>query len=85
MDAQGEEILRWCREYVADLVQLPLEQVDPDADFDRLGIDSALAVSLLVEVEDRYGVELTPEDLFEHPTLAAVAAHVQAQSPRTPA
>lgn len=61
---------------------MPVEAVDLDADFDRLGIDSALAVSLLIEVEERYGVDLAPEALFENPNLNAVAAYLHAQTQR---
>lgn len=79
MNATKDEIVSWCREYVADLLQVPVDTVDPDEDFDRLGVDSALAVSLLMEVEERYGVDLEPEELFANPTLDAVADHVHGQ------
>ena len=72
-------IVAWCRSYLADLLELPVAEVDPAADFDRLGVDSALAVSLLVEVEERYDVDIPPEELFENPTIDAVAAHVHEQ------
>jgi acyl carrier protein len=75
-----EEIGQWCRAYIADLLEVPVESVDMDADFDRLGIDSALAVSLLIEVEERYGVDLPPEALFENPNLNAVATYLYEQS-----
>lgn len=71
-----EDILAWCCEYLADLLAMPLEKVDSDADFDRLGVDSAVAVSLLMEVEDRYGVDIPPEALFENPNLRAVAEYL---------
>jgi acyl carrier protein len=80
MDTNKEAIAKWCREYVAGLLEVPVESVDPDADFDRLGIDSALAVSLLIEVEERYDVDVAPETLFENPTLNAVAAHLYEQT-----
>jgi acyl carrier protein len=74
-----EDILAWCSDYVAGLLAMPLEKVDPDADFDRLGIDSSVAVSLLMEVEDRYGVDIPPEALFENPNLRAVAEYLHTQ------
>lgn len=74
-----DAIVGWCREYVADLLQTPADAIDAGEDFDRLGVDSALAVSLLMEVEERYGVDLEPEELFANPTLNAVADHVHAQ------
>ncbi|MDF0529495.1 acyl carrier protein [Tsukamurella sp. 8F] len=74
--ATAEEIVQWCRLYLADLLETAPENVDPDTTFDRLGIDSAHAVALLIEVEQRYGVELPPDALFDHPTLNAVSKHL---------
>ncbi|MDT3439529.1 MULTISPECIES: acyl carrier protein [unclassified Pseudofrankia] len=82
MTPSQAEIVQWCRAYLADLLEVSVESIDPDADFDRLGVDSALAVSLLIEVEERYGVDLPPEALFENPNLSAVAAYLYAHSPR---
>jgi acyl carrier protein len=83
--SQAEEILAWAQVYLADLLGSDPVSLDPDTDFDQLGIDSALAVSLLTEIEERYGVDLPPESLFENPTLGAVARSVQAQlTPATP-
>lgn len=80
MDTSKEAIVAWCREYVADLLGTTVEAIDPAADFDRLGVDSALAVSLLTEVEERYDVDVPPEALFENPTLTAVAEQVHEQT-----
>jgi len=71
-----ESIVAWCRGYLADLLDLPAAEIDPTADFDRLGVDSALAVSLLIEVEERYDVDIAPEALFENPTITAVATYL---------
>ncbi|WP_322750126.1 MULTISPECIES: acyl carrier protein [unclassified Frankia] len=82
MKPSREAIAQWCQEYVAGLLDLPVEAVDLDADFDRLGIDSPLAVALLMEIEERYGVDLPPEALFENPTINAIAAHLYEQNQR---
>ncbi|MFB7722412.1 MULTISPECIES: acyl carrier protein [unclassified Nocardia] len=76
MDTSKEAIVDWCRAYLAELLEVPAPHIDPTADFDRLGIDSAVAVALLMEVEERYGVDLSPEDLYRHPSLNAVADYV---------
>jgi acyl carrier protein len=79
MEATKQEIATWCQGYVASLLAVPVAEVDPDTDFDRLGVDSALAVSLLTEVEERYGVELAPEALFDDPSISALAGQVHAR------
>jgi acyl carrier protein len=83
--ATKEDITMWCQKYVADLLEVPVESIDPAADFDRLGLDSALAVSLLIEIEERYGVDLPPEALFDNPNLNAVAGYLYAQIARSSA
>lgn len=75
-----ESIARWCRSYVAGLLDQPEDSIALDATFDRLGIDSAHAVALLIELESRYGIDLPPEALFENPTLNAVARYLYEQS-----
>jgi acyl carrier protein len=71
-----DDLTAWCRQAVAELLEIPVADVDPAADFDRLGLDSALAVSLLIDIEERYGVDLPPEALFENPTLNAVSDYL---------
>lgn len=83
MDTSRDAIILWCREYLGNLLEIPAEAVDPAADFDRMGVDSALAVALLIEVEARYGVDLAPEDLFENPNINAVADYLHEQSRRS--
>jgi acyl carrier protein len=76
VNTSKEEIAQWCQGYIAGLLEVPAESVDLDLGFDRLGIDSAIAVSLLIEVEERYGVELPAEALFDNPNLNAVAEYL---------
>lgn len=77
---EQESIVEWCQQYLAQLLDVPVTEIEPDADFDRLGLDSALAVSLLIEIEQNYGVDLPPEELFDNPTINAVAAYVRAHA-----
>lgn len=69
-------ITKWCQQYISKLLDTDANSIDPLADFDRLGLDSALAVSLLIEIEEHYGVELPPEELFENPTIDAVSDYI---------
>ncbi|HEY6495533.1 MAG TPA: acyl carrier protein [Trebonia sp.] len=79
VDTSKAAIAEWCRGYIADLLEVPAESIDLVTGFDRLGVDSAIAVSLLIEVEERYGVELPAEAMFDNPNLDAVAEYL---SPR---
>jgi acyl carrier protein len=66
----------WCVGYLARTLDLPEQTVDPDAKFARLGLDSANSLYLIVELEEWLGVELTPDLVFEYPTIAELARHL---------
>ncbi len=63
-------------EYLARTLDLPDHTIDPEMTFVRLGLDSANSVFLIVELEDWLGLELTPELLFDHPTISELARHL---------
>jgi acyl carrier protein len=70
------EIRDWCVQYLSRTLDLPRDTVDPDVKFARLGLDSANSVYLIVELEDWLGLELTPDLVFEHPTIGELARHL---------
>jgi acyl carrier protein len=70
------EIRDWCVKYLIRTLDLPEQAIDPDANFARLGMDSANSVYLIVELEEWLGIELTPDLIFEHPTVAELARHL---------
>ena len=80
MDASA--IQSWCVDYVSRILNIPVSQVDPNLEVERFGLDSATAVALIMELEERLGIELAPELLFEYPTLAGLSRHLAALLPR---
>jgi acyl carrier protein len=80
VNTSKEAIVAWCQGYLADVLGVPAAAVDPGVTFDRLGVGSAVAVSLLINVEERYGVELPAQALFDNRTLNAVADYVAAHA-----
>ena len=79
-DHSESAIRDWCISYLASTLDLPLEQIEPDAKFSRLGLDSANSVYLIVELEDWLGLELAPELIFEHPTISDLARYLAGRS-----
>ena len=80
MSTGKDEIAQWCRAYLAELLEVAPDTIALDADFDKLGVDSALAASLLIDLEERFGVDLPPEVLFESPNLNTVIDFVHAHT-----
>ena len=56
---------------------LGVNSVDPNANFFALGGDSLMAIAIAMSAANE-GLNLTPQDLYEHPTLAALTAVVDA-------
>jgi acyl carrier protein len=73
------EIREWCVKYLARTLDLPEDTVDPETQFARLGLDSANSVYLIVELEEWLGIELTPDLVFDYPTIAELARHLAGQ------
>ena len=55
---------------------MPDQNIDADVKFARLGLDSANSVYLIVGLEDWLGLELTPDLVFEHPTISDLARYL---------
>ncbi|TDC45282.1 amino acid adenylation domain-containing protein, partial [Micromonospora sp. KC207] len=69
-----------------DVLGVPV--AGPEADFFDLGGDSLLALRCAARLTAATGVPVPPAALFDHPTVAALAAHLQAAvagAPQVPA
>ena len=80
-ESPGEAAIRnRCVEYLALTLGLSNDEIEPDVNFARLGLDSANSVYLIVELEEWLGLELTPDLLFEHPTISDLARYLAARA-----
>ncbi len=66
----------FCLNYISKIIDLPAERIDPSVEVERLGMDSSTAVALIMSLEEWLGIELQPEILFEHPTIAGLSKHL---------
>ena len=73
MAVSDEEILA----LVAQESGLPRDRLDMDARLDSLDISSIDMVSLLFEVEDRYGVEIEPDQVRPEMTLGELVDRIR--------
>ncbi|WP_176598466.1 MULTISPECIES: acyl carrier protein [Sphingobium] len=78
--ATAEEIEAWIVAQIADIVNVAPGAVSADAPFDSFGIDSAKAISLMVELENWLNLpdELPLELLFEAEAIRDAATGIAA-------
>ncbi len=69
----------WCTSYVGRLLDKPADRIDPNVEVERLGLDSATAVALIMSLEEWLGIELMPELLFDYPTIASLSEHLSSR------
>ncbi|KJK55118.1 peptide synthetase, partial [Saccharothrix sp. ST-888] len=68
---------------VSDLLRVPADEVQPDAEFGEFGLDRIGLARLVVRLNDRFGLALTPAVLTEHPTVQDLAEYLAAAGPES--
>jgi acyl carrier protein len=72
------EIERWLRTRVAELLNVNEDAISADARFETFGIDSAKAISLILDLEDwlKFPADLPTELLFEAESIGLAAKSI---------
>jgi acyl carrier protein len=71
-----ESVREHCGQFLAKTLHVAAGKIDTAADFDRLGLDSVMAVALILDLEEWSGLDLEPSLLFEYPTIDELAGYV---------
>jgi acyl carrier protein len=71
-----ESLQAWLAERVAAHAGVPVEQISPEVDLGRYGLDSVEAFTVCCEIEDFLDVSLDPTLLWDHPTIDALSAYL---------
>ncbi|BAZ21946.1 hypothetical protein NIES4073_28270 [Kalymmatonema gypsitolerans NIES-4073] len=69
-------IQAWIASYIAQLLDIPLQNVDMQMSFDRYGLDSSAVVSLIGDLEHWLKIDLSPALVFDYPTIESLAQHL---------
>lgn len=80
--APGEEELRaWLVTFVADVLDVAPEEVDPGTTWEALGVDSAMTLVLVADLSVVLGRDVRPVEVLSNPTIDAVVEHLTTVSP----
>lgn len=69
-------VTRSIREHLARILAMPAEEIEGDRPFAELGLDSIFRMDLARKLGAAYGLELKAEDMYEHDSVDALAAHI---------
>ncbi|WP_433729133.1 SDR family NAD(P)-dependent oxidoreductase [Nocardia sp. CA-129566] len=70
----AEPLTTTIRTMLAATLDLTAEHLDPEADFNELGLSSLLGIQLRRRLESRLDIRISTAELFQHPTITALGA-----------
>jgi len=71
------DIEQTLKESIARLKMLSVEEIELDSRLDELGISSLDSISLVFDIEDKYGVEVPNEELKKLRTVRDIVEGVE--------
>ena len=64
-----QEIADLCTASLANVLRIAKDRVKTDTKFSRLGLDSAMVVYVMLEIEEKLDLELSTDDFYDYPTI----------------
>jgi acyl carrier protein len=64
-----QEISELCVASLANVLRIAKDRVKTDSKFSRLGLDSAMVVYVMMDLEEKLDLELSTDDFYDHPTV----------------
>ncbi len=71
-----DKIQDWIKNYLSELVDIPVDKIDVTMPFENFGLSSAAAVALIGDLEDYLDADISPALLFEASDIAEVSAAI---------
>jgi acyl carrier protein len=80
-----EEISGFCVDSLAKVLRVAKNRIKTDTKFNRLGLDSAMVVYVMMELEEKLGLELSTDDFYDYPTVDALSRYLAEKLAARPA
>lgn len=71
-----QEISELCVAAMANALRIARDRVKTDEKFSRIGLDSAMVVYVMLELEEKLGLELSTDDFYDYPTIDELSGHL---------
>ena len=72
-ERSADEICEWIRFHLSTLLKCSRDEIDVNAHVSQLGVDSAAAVGMTMDLEDWLGRRIEPAVVFDYATIAELA------------
>jgi acyl carrier protein len=79
------QISDFCIVALANVLRIPKGSVAADVKFSRLGLDSAMVVYVMMELEEKLGLELSTDDFYDYPTVDELSRYLAEKQAARPA
>src|SRR5688572_33374792 len=77
-EADADVISRWLREYLAELLELPSDEIRDEQSFARFGLDSVASIAMAGDLSDWVGCEVDVTLVYDYPTISALSEYLAA-------
>lgn len=64
-----EQISELCVTALANVLRTAKDRIKTDTKFGRLGLNSAMVVYVMLEIEEKLDLELSTDDFYDYPTI----------------
>ncbi|QGV82210.1 acyl carrier protein [Streptomyces ficellus] len=71
----------WVLAFLAELLDVSPDEIDPATPLDELGVDSATVLVMCAGLAAEFGIPVRPRDVLDHFTADAVGEHLSAPLP----
>ncbi len=75
------DIANSLRQFVSDISEIPLSDIDNYENWSEMGIDSIFGMQLIQGIEEKFGLRIYPNELIEHDNLEKLTAYIAAEIP----
>lgn len=82
--AAAATVRAWMVRYISAVIDVPQDPFPETERFDQYGLDSVEITIMCGIMEEEFGVRVDPAEVFDHPSVAALANHLAARGDLSP-
>ncbi|MFD8086371.1 acyl carrier protein [Kitasatospora sp. NPDC059722] len=71
-----DRLVEWLADYIAELLDIAVEEVGTELPLTALGVDSATTLVLAADLGTKLRRQVRPKEILEHPTIEGLAEYL---------